>query len=578
MADVLYTNTTNRIQTRGGVLVAPGETRVVDDRFPEQASYDAYQTVQALLAIDALSDADVIAMHDASALMTEKKATLQQIANYVRGIEAENNIGTPGAQGFGVGICPQEVLGMSRMSGTTDIASNNYGNYQYSDGSVMCWIPAFFYKIGTGSNGLAVNVVDIKPRYAYATVEEANTAGYALHRAFYDGTEQPGFFVDKYEWSNNSGIASSIALGNPLSSVATHNGWGSLLSGLTTGDNIHEGAIKAAKTRGNNFFCGSLPIYSALALLSLAHGQAATSTTHCAWFLVNKNYPKGNNNNALKDADDLTTTFTSDGYLNCAKTGSGSPFAKTTHNGQNCGVADLNGNLWEVAIGLTCIAANKTITGATQGNPCAITAAVHGYTTGAIVMIASVVGMTQLNDRLYTITVTGANTFTLNGVDSSGYAAYSSGGTATTGLFYAAKPTKQMKDFTSGNTLVTSHWGASGVAEMMSSLTVNLETNAASNAVGQRFGSGANQTLSESTNGDYWTQTGFMLPKINGTSNSGTQLFGADYFYQCFRNELCPVVGGAWADGAGAGVWGLNLSYSRAYSYASVGARAGLYL
>ena len=32
-------------------------------------------------------------------------------------------------------------------------------------------------------------------------------------------------------------------------------------------------------------------------------------------------------------------------------TGSGVPFAKTTHNGQACGVADLNGNMWEVASG-----------------------------------------------------------------------------------------------------------------------------------------------------------------------------------------------------------------------------------
>ena len=529
------------------------------------------------LSVDALSDSDELIVYDASAA-AERKATLQQVANYLRGAEAENNIGAPGAQGFGVGICPHDVLGMSRMSGTTDSASDNYGNYQYSDGSIMCWIPAFFYKIGTGSNGLAVNVVDIRPRYAYATVAEANAAGYALHRAFYDGTEQPGFFVDKYQWSNNGGTASSIALGNPLSSNASHNGWGSLLTGLTTGDNIHGGAIKAAKTRGNDFFCCSLPIYAALALLSLAHGQAATSTTHCAWLLSNKNYPKGNNNNALKDIDDLAVTFTSDGYPNCAKTGSGDPLAKTTHNGQNCGATDLNGNLWEVAIGLTCIAASKTITAATQANPCSITVAAHGYATGATVMVTSVAGMTQLNDKLVTITVTGADTFTLDGVDSSGYTAYNSGGSAITGVFYAASPTTRMKDFTSGTTLATDHWGATGVAAMMNPITHNFVTTAGINGIYQKWGNGANQVLSGDTDGEGWRQTGFMLPKIGGISVSGSQLFGADYFYQHARNDLCPLVGGDWGAGAGAGVWGLYLGSSRAYSATYAGARAGLYL
>jgi len=42
-----------------------------------------------------------------------------------------------------------------------------------------------------------------------------------------------------------------------------------------------------------------------------------------------------------------------DGYSNCGKTGSGVPFAKSTHNGQNCGVADLNGLMYEIDIGMT---------------------------------------------------------------------------------------------------------------------------------------------------------------------------------------------------------------------------------
>jgi hypothetical protein len=267
-----------------------------------------------------------------------------------------NDIGIAGQQGFGVGICPGPLpSGMTEMSGTLDPASDNYGNYQYSDGSVMCWMPAYYYKIGTGSNGLAVNLVDIKPFGTYADVATANTAGYALHRAFYDGGAiKSGVFVDKYLASNNSGVASSIRLGLPLSSAAAHNPFGGL-SGAPA--NTYAGAIAAAKTRGASFFCSSLFIFKALALLSLAHGQAATAATWCAWYDATgvKNHPKGCNNNALGDANDTTLAFIHDGYGsgNSAKTGSANFFARTTHNGQNCGVCDLNGNLWEITPGLT---------------------------------------------------------------------------------------------------------------------------------------------------------------------------------------------------------------------------------
>lgn len=265
-----------------------------------------------------------------------------------------STIGIAGAQGFGVGICRNLPPGFSKMTGTDDTASVNYGNYQYTDGSVMCWIPAFYYKIGTGSNGLALNAVDIKDYSYYADVATANVAGYALHRAFYNAdVVQTGVFVDKYQCSNNSGIASSIKLGNPLSSALAHNPF-SGLTGLTTADNIYAGAIKAAKTRGVKFFCNSRFIFSALALLSLAHAQAATSTTACAWYDAAGiiNFPKGNNNNALKDANDATVTYITDGYPNCGQTGSASNLAKTAHNGQSCGVVDLNGNLWEINTGI----------------------------------------------------------------------------------------------------------------------------------------------------------------------------------------------------------------------------------
>jgi len=265
-----------------------------------------------------------------------------------------NTVGLAGQQGFGVGICPGPMpAGMAEMYGTRDPASDNYGNYMYSDGSVMVWLPTFYYKWGTGANGLALNAVDIKAFVDYSSEATANAAGYALHRAFLDGgAMQPGVFVDKYLASNNGGIASSVKNGNPLSSAATHNPFGGLTGAPA---NFHYGAIDAAKTRGAAFFCNSRFIFSALAMLSYAHGQSATSTAWCAWYdgAGITNYPKGCNNNALGDSNDAAILYQSDGFLAAPKTGSANLFARTAHNGQNCGVVDLNGGMWEISLGIT---------------------------------------------------------------------------------------------------------------------------------------------------------------------------------------------------------------------------------
>lgn len=499
-----------------------------------------------------------------------------------------NDIGDAGSAGFGVGVCPPSVLpeGFSALAGTYTPSSGSYGNYQYLDGSVMVWVPKFYYKIGTGSNGLAVNVVDIKGTKDFATTAESNASGYALHRAFIDGgLERDGFFVDKYMASKNawgSGyIASSIAGGLPISMHADHNP----IADLTAcSSNAYFEAINACHARdgvdgavnaSSQFFCASRFIYAALAMLSIAHGQAAVSTASCAWYDASgvTNYPKGCNNNALGDTNDGTVSYQGDGYSNCGKTGSGVPFAKTTHNGQACGVADLNGLMYEISLGVTCIATSKNITGATQANPCQLTVVGHGRTTGDPVMIAGIVGMTQLNDKIFTLTVVDADTITLDGVDSTGFTAYTSGGTATFGDFYAASEATAMRDFTSGNSGATDHWGATGVDAMMDPLPLTF----APGDVAMRMGNAANQVLDEALSGDAYRRTCLGLPLPDGQSVAGSNLFGTDYYYRYIRNELCPIASFSWSNGTAAGGWGLDLSHGRSVSYYAVGFRAACY-
>jgi len=69
----------------------------------------------------------------------------------------------------------------------------------------------------------------------------------------------------------------------------------------------------------------------------------------------------------------------------------------------------------------------KSITGATNATPIAITCVAHGYSTGDTVVITGVGGNTSANGT-FEITSTGANTFTLD--NSVGSGTYTSGGTA----------------------------------------------------------------------------------------------------------------------------------------------------
>lgn len=72
----------------------------------------------------------------------------------------------------------------------------------------------------------------------------------------------------------------------------------------------------------------------------------------------------------------------------------------------------------------------QNITDITAADPAVVTITAHGYSNNDMVYITGVVGMTQANGRYFRISNVTTDTFELTGVDSSGYTAYSSGGTA----------------------------------------------------------------------------------------------------------------------------------------------------
>tara|TARA_Y100001938_G_C8096906_1_gene438735 strand:- start:128 stop:2611 length:2484 start_codon:yes stop_codon:yes gene_type:complete len=78
---------------------------------------------------------------------------------------------------------------------------------------------------------------------------------------------------------------------------------------------------------------------------------------------------------------------------------------------------------------------NKTISGATQANPCVITSSSHGYENNQEITISSVVGMSELNGKRYLVKNKTTNTFELTNKDgtninSTSFTAYGSAGVA----------------------------------------------------------------------------------------------------------------------------------------------------
>lgn len=501
-----------------------------------------------------------------------------------------NDIGTAGAAGFGVGICPQVPAGFTPLAGCTDPAHANYGNYQFSDGSIMCWIPAFRFRLGNAADpGFATygaNTIRIVRASLHPDEATANAEGYYLHRAFVNGgVAQPGFFRDKYDCSANGSVASSIQGVQPMVSGPVAGQVGFSAVGAT---NAYFGAITAARTRGSKFHPETVFQADALCRLSEAHAQAATSTAWCAWYDPSgvRNFPKGNDNNALKSEADVlqsgagAVTFTSAGNATVpafALAGSGSQLAKTTHNGQPCGVTDVAGNIYKINPGMTCVASTVAITGATQANPVQITATAHGRSTGDVVQITGVVGMTQINDRLFTATVIDANTLTLNGVDGSAFSPYTSGGTLTYAQFYTLKESVDIASVTTGATLATDHWGAPGVAAQFDALPTSFATAYPNNGLAQRYGNGSNAVFSLATAADR-TRTMTGMPAAGGVSAAGSNAFGADMYYQYARDQLCVISRGSWGAGGNAGSRFRALHNARASADYAVGFAASCYL
>lgn len=422
-------------------------------------------------------------------------------------------IGIAGQQGFGVGVCPEPdmlaELGLSEMEGTTDPSHPNYGNYIHTNGGISVFVPRFFYRIGHASSPryakYGVNAHDVVGAETFANEYEANQAGYALHRAFIDdGKEKSGFFYDKYLASKDGTTScKSVKNESPISLVTT-SGY-SRSSDMVGCTGILADAVVLARARGYGWNAPSTFQPDALATITMAHGQAATSTDFCAWYdpTDTTNFPKGCNNNALADFNDPTVTFVSAGETNANKprTGSASNLAKTTHNGQANGITDVNGAMYQVTIGLTQAGTSATSSTAVTNGQC-----------------------------------------------------------------YVLKPTAKHADLTGGWNGATDAWGNTGaLATRFDAINNFMPWGSTTGWI--NFGNGNNQVFSGATSGtDYLRKCCGIQIATSSMSAAGTPLFGNNGCYQYGVHNLVPTVAGGWSGSGLDGVffrnWGAHLSSS----------------
>lgn len=90
---------------------------------------------------------------------------------------------------------------------------------------------------------------------------------------------------------------------------------------------------------------------------------------------------------------------------------------------QTC--AEVGSEIGRTTGTITC--AESTITAITAADPGSVTDTDHGFETDEVITIANVVGMTEVNDTEFTITVVDDDTYTL-GIATTDYTTYSSGG------------------------------------------------------------------------------------------------------------------------------------------------------
>jgi hypothetical protein len=103
-------------------------------------------------------------------------------------------------------------------------------------------------------------------------------------------------------------------------------------------------------------------------------------------------------------------------------------FENNTTDGDSVPYYHCDGKIDVIACAPAQAYTTGAITGITKASPGVVTANAHGLVAGDKVKITEVVGMTEVNDVVFTVGTVTANTFQLSGINTTAYTTYVSGG------------------------------------------------------------------------------------------------------------------------------------------------------
>ncbi len=472
--------------------------------------------------------------------------------------EFRYTIGLAGLMGFGVGCCRPELLpdDMAPLPGTEDRFSANYGNYIHiPSASIQCFIPAHHIDIQSPGDTSA-------PHFGSRVVITDSASGNSvLARPFIDGgAALAGVFVDKYagsntrpdgsgvpnsttgaagELPNTGGVFASRTLHWPVSAVGIDGTLNSpfsrcnstaLNAAATTPSDNMGGIWAACQSRGVAFLPCPIWTYTQIGYLALAHAQALLdgsgvpitgATTNAAWMDVAPFNPKGNNSGGA-DVNKPSLQFArtdvagnasgwagrGDRAFNGAARISGvAAMEHTTHNGQLSGIADVNGNQWGIAPGITSVTS--------------------GMDRGGYRMLPSSVAWASISSNNNIRSAAGLISL----------AAETAPGTDD-GIWHPdASAWSYLTPHAGGTFHPTAGWSANATRRAMSECGIPRE-----------LGTSATQTSANPYGGDGW--------------------------YNSWRSDCLPIVGGYWFDSSIAGVFHRRFSLTPGFAFINTGGRA----
>lgn len=216
--------------------------------------------------------------------------------------------------------------------------------------------------------------------------------------------------------------------------------------------------------------------------VTVANGTLEPVAGAVGTYQITKNYVAGILEDARKITKPVAGTFLAyrNGVAITAGAGAGQYSVDTT-----------NGIVTIIADSTKTINANSTkaITAISQANPGQVTAVAHGFVDGDKIKIISVVGMTQVNNLYYTVTVIDPDNFTI-GVNSTGYSAYVSGGSA---IKYGATQTNPVRIYSTAHSFINGD--ELSISNVVGMTELNNETFSVANASADFFDlSGINGT------------------------------------------------------------------------------------